>query len=168
VISLKTNIWAKKASNILEKITAVPLMIVGGAMVLVVLVGTISRYAFNSPLLWTEEAARYLMIWMALVGASITLKRREHVGIEIVINKFKPKIRVIIKLIRDLFILYFLYILINEGIIMAIEAKDQLSPALRISMFWPLLSVPVMGIFTGLQLILQMVIDVTEKGDKLW
>jgi len=111
---LKTNVWARKISNILEKITAVPLMIIGGAMVLVVLVGTISRYAFNSPLLWTEEAARYLMIWMALVGASITLKRREHVGIEIIINKFKPKIRVIIKLIRDLFILYFLYTFIQS------------------------------------------------------
>lgn len=143
-------------------------MIVGGAMVLVVLIGTISRYVFNSPLLWTEEAARYLMIWMALVGASITLKRREHVGIEIVINKFRPEIRVIIKLIRDFLILYFLYILIKQGSIMALEAKDQLSPALRISMFWPLLSVPAMGVFTGLQLILQMVIDVTEKGDRLW
>jgi len=166
-MSLKTNEWARKASNILEKITAVPLIIIGGLMVLVVLVGTISRYVFNNPLLWTEEAARYLMIWMALVGASITLKRREHVGIEFLISKFRPVIRLIIKLITDVFILYFLYILTKEGYIMALEAKGQLSPALRISMFWPLLSVPVMGIFTAVQLILQMIIDVAEKGDKI-
>lgn len=166
-MSLKTNEWARKASNILEKITAVPLIIIGGLMVLVVLVGTISRYVFNNPLLWTEEAARYLMIWMALVGASITLKRREHVGIEFLISKFRPVIRLIIKLITDVFILYFLYILTKEGYIMALEAKGQLSPALRISMFWPLLSVPVMGIFTAVQLVLQMVIDVAEKGDKI-
>jgi len=106
-----------------------------------------------------------LMIWMALVGASITLKRREHVGIEIVVNKFKPKIRKIIRVVINLFILYFLYILIIHGYDMAAGARSQLSPALRISMYWPLLSVPAMGVFTSIQLILQMIIDITELGD---
>jgi len=165
VMSLSINKWARKISNIVEKITAIPLMVIGGAMVLVVLVGTLWRYAFNDPLLWTEEAARYLMIWMALVGASITLKRREHVGIEIVVNKFKPKIRKIIRVVINLFILYFLYILIIHGYKMAAGARSQLSPALRISMYWPLLSVPAMGVFTSIQLILQMIIDITELGD---
>jgi TRAP-type C4-dicarboxylate transport system permease small subunit len=48
---------------------------------------------------------------------------------------------------------------------MAAGARNQLSPALRISMYWPLLSVPAMGLFTSIQLILQMIIDITELGD---
>jgi TRAP-type C4-dicarboxylate transport system permease small subunit len=163
---LKVNILARKLSDFIEKITAIPLMTIGGAMVMVVLVGTISRYIFNNPLLWTEEAARYLMIWMALVGASITLKRREHVGIEFVVNKFNPKVQLIIKFISDILILYFLYILTKRGFIMALEARPQVSPALKISMFWPLLSVPVMGFLTSIQLILRMIIDAIEIGGK--
>ncbi|MEA2016383.1 MAG: TRAP transporter small permease [Actinomycetota bacterium] len=160
------NSFAKKASDILETITAVPLIIMGGAMVVIVFTGTISRYVFNNPFLWTEEASRYLMIWIALVGASIALKRKEHVTMQIVVSKFSPNIQRIIRLIVMLFILYFLYVLTERGYIMAIKSQRQASPALNISMFWPLISVPVCGLLTSIQAILQIIIDITEIGDK--
>lgn len=153
---------AKKTSDVLEKITAIPLIIIGGLMVMVVLAGTFWRYVLNNSLVWTEEAARYLMIWMALIAASISLKRREHVGVEVVINKLPPGIKKVVVLIRDLLIAYFLYILTVEGFAMAIKAKSQVSPALNISMFWPLLSIPLTGLLTLLQLILRIIIDLTE------
>ncbi len=156
------NNMAKKASNVLEKVTAVPLIIMTGLMVIIVLMGTFFRYVLNDPLLWTEEAARYLMVWMALIAASISLKRREHIGIDMVINRLKPGLKKVIVLIVKLLIAYFLYILTREGITMALKARSQISPALKISMFWPLLSVPLAGITTLIQLILQIIIDLTE------
>lgn len=153
---------AKKLADFLEKITAIPLIIVGGVMFSIVIIGTFYRYVLNSPLLWTETAARYLMIWLALVAASISLKRREHIGVEFFVKKLKPGFKKVIKLITNLFILYFLYILLKEGWILAVKSKTQTSFALNMSMFWPLLSVPVSAFFTIIQLILQIVIDLTE------
>ena len=158
----KINKKAKKAADILEKITAVPLIIVGGAMFFIVILGTFYRYVLNSSLLWAETAARYLMIWMALVAASISLKRREHIGVEFLVNKLKPSIKKVVKLITNLFILYFLYVLLKEGWMLAVSSKTQTSFALNMSMFWPLLSVPVSAFFTILQLLIQIVIDITE------
>lgn len=154
---------AKMIAHILERITAYPLIIIGGIMVVVVLVGTFWRYVLNDPFLWTEELARYLMIWMALIAASISLKEREHVGIKLVINKFPPVPKKIIRLITQLFILLFLYYLTKEGFAAARRATTQSSPALGISMFWPLLSVPIAGLLTGIQQILQMIIDLTAE-----
>jgi len=158
----KINKKAKKLADLLEKVTAIPLIIVGGIMFSIVIIGTFYRYVLNSPLLWAETAARYLMIWLALVAASISLKRREHIGVEFFVKKLKPGFRKIVKLITNLFILYFLYILLKEGWILALKSKSQTSFALNMSMFWPLLSVPVSAFFTIIQLILQMIVDITE------
>lgn len=159
---MSLNSITKKSSDILEKITAIPLTFIGGMMVVVVLVGTFYRYVLKSPLGWTEEAARYSMIWMALIASSIALKRREHIGINMFINKMPTRVRKVVVLIRDLFIAYFLYILMVEGFTMAVGAKSQVSPALNITMFWPLLSIPLTGLLCLLQLIMRTIIDWTE------
>ncbi len=155
------NSLARKTADIVEKITAYPLIIMGGAMVVVVLAGTFWRYVLNDPLLWTEEGARYLMIWVVLIGASITLRHREHVRINVIFNLFPEKARLIIRLMTNILMGYFLYILIVYGWQMALRSQVQVSPALGISMFWPILAVPLTGLFTLIQLILQVVIDLT-------
>jgi TRAP-type C4-dicarboxylate transport system permease small subunit len=157
----KLHASAVLASNALEKITAVPLIIIGGLMLGVVLVGTFWRYVLNDPILWTEEAARYLMIWMALIAASISMKRREHVSMMFLVDKLPLLIKKIMGTMTSLAVAYFLYVLTREGIVMAFSARSQVSPALNISMFWPLLCVPLSGVLTLAQLILVMVIDWT-------
>lgn len=159
------NSLARKTADILEKITAFPLIIMGGAMVLVVLAGTFWRYALNNPLLWTEEGARYLMVWVVLIGASITMRHREHVRISVIVNFLPEKARLFFRLITNLFMAYFLYILTVYGWQMALRSQVQTSPALGISMFWPILAVPLTGVFCLAQLILQIIIDFTGGED---
>ena len=160
----QVNNFVARTSDVVEKITAVPLMIIGASMVLVVLVGTFWRYVLNDPILWTEEAARYLMIWMALAGASISMKRREHVGIRLIIRLFPFWFQKLIQLISSALMAYFLYVLIREGWILAWGARFQVSPALGFAMFWPLLSVPVSGALILVQLVLVVVIDFTDPN----
>ncbi|GLQ04891.1 TRAP transporter small permease [Sneathiella chinensis] len=47
-----------------------------GLMVLFVLIQVVARYIFASPPPWTEEAARYAMIWLGLLGATISFKTK--------------------------------------------------------------------------------------------
>lgn len=161
----RINDLARKASDILETITVIPLMIMGGAMVVVVVAGTFWRYVLNNPLLWTEEVARYLMIYVVLVGASVAMKHREHVRINVVMNVMPAIVQKIVRFLTNLLMAYFLYILITYGWQMALRARFQVSPALGIQMFWPMLAVPLTGLFTLLQLALQMIIDVSG-GEK--
>lgn len=159
--------FAIKSSEIIEKITAWPLICIGGLMFAIVLIGTFCRYVLNSPLLWTEEAARYLMIWMALIAASISMKRREHVSMKLVLSRLPGKIQTCLIFLTNLGMLYFLYVLTSQGTIMALNARSQVSPALGISMFWPLLSVPLSGLLMLVQLILIIVIDICRPAPEV-
>jgi len=42
----------------------------------------ISRFVLRDSLSWSEELARYLMVWATFIGASIGVKRGSHVGVE--------------------------------------------------------------------------------------
>ena len=47
----------------------------------------ISRYVFASPSSWTEEVARFLMIWIGLLGAAYAFRTRAHLGLDLLPKK---------------------------------------------------------------------------------
>lgn len=53
-----------------------------GVMVLIVWFGIVNRYFLETGVTWTEEAARYLMIWSALLAISCCARYREHIGFD--------------------------------------------------------------------------------------
>jgi TRAP-type C4-dicarboxylate transport system permease small subunit len=80
-------------ASVIEKITMVPCVVLGGAMVAVVMSGVFARYVARNPMPWTEEVARFLMNWMALLGASIATRYRGHLGLLYFVQKFRCRCR---------------------------------------------------------------------------
>ena len=62
-------------------------------LVLDVWLGVLVRYAIPLPLTFTEEAARYLMIWMALLAVSSGICHREHIGMLVFFERFPAPVR---------------------------------------------------------------------------
>ena len=60
-----------KVADKVETATRVTCVTLGGGMVVVLICGVIARYVMKNPMVWTEEIARALMIWMAFLGISI-------------------------------------------------------------------------------------------------
>lgn len=50
-----------------------------------------TRYVLNDSVAWTEEIARYLLIWVTFIGATISFRRGTHIGVE-VLHHFLPKL----------------------------------------------------------------------------
>lgn len=111
-------------------------------MIFSALFQVISRYIFKSPLFWTEEIARYILVWISFLGATTALKRKMHVAVNFVLSAFPEKIRSKLELLGKIFILIFLTFTIKGGIILSKININQLSPALRIPMFWPYVVIP--------------------------
>nr|WP_275299067.1 TRAP transporter small permease [Halomonas kenyensis] len=130
-------------------------------MVLVVLGGVVFRYVLNDPLMWSEELARYLMIWIGLVGAAITLKHGEHIRI----NAIRQRLPALLRLAGDigvaLAIAWFLWIMTSQGWEAAWRGARQSAPTLGVSMFWPLLAVPVAGALMLLHHLLRTLLLIT-------
>jgi len=161
---------ASKLSIFIERLAAYPCIAATGAMTVVVILGVLFRYVLQSPLSWSEEVARYLMIWAASLAISVGIMRREHLGITILISRIPPWAQKCVAVLVNLAVIWFLWILTKFGYYMALEGQAQLSPVLakyRISMMWSLSAIPVAGALAIIQTVLQILIDLFSRKEDL-
>ena len=74
------------------------------SIALIVSTSIFFRYVLNNSIAWSEEIAKYLMVWMVFVGAPVAMIQSRHIAIEIFPNLFRPRIRALIFLIVNLLI----------------------------------------------------------------
>ena len=74
------------------------------SIALIVSTSIFFRYVLNDSITWSEEIAKYLMVWMVFVGAPVAMVQSRHIAIEMFPNLFRPRIRALIFLIINLLI----------------------------------------------------------------
>ena len=97
-----------------------------------VLFGVVNRFIFKFSVSWTEELARFLMIWICMLGASIALKEGGHIGVTFFLMKLR-KLKTTVITINYLLILIFVGTVTIWGFKLCISQSYQLSPSLRFS-----------------------------------
>src|SRR5699024_5671688 len=85
-------------------------------MLLLVIMQVLYRYVLHIPIPWAEELARYLFTWLIFLGASITSANDEHLSIDVFQDLLPEKIKMYVKIIIDIIILIFLYVLLTKSI----------------------------------------------------
>ena len=81
-------LFIDQLARIMERVAAVPCMVAIGAMTAIVIAGVFFRYVLLKPIGWSEEAARYLMIWAASLAVSLGIMKGEHVGLTFIVGSF--------------------------------------------------------------------------------
>ncbi len=157
-----------KVSRTSERIVQYTLVGMVGLMTVIIIIQVFMRYLFLYSLSWSEEVARYLMIWVSFLGASLALKHGFHIGVEFVINRIPEKIRGWVHLIAKIGILIFLIYFTIGGFRVSWAVRDQDSPALLFSMAYAYLSAPVGGLFMIIQLLTLLVEDWVKVRKKRW
>ena len=156
----KTCIYVEKALK--------PFIIILAMLMLIdVSLGVFARYVLQNSPQWTEELARYLMIWMALLATSVCQRRDEHVYMTFVIDKLPKILQKILKVLTLIAILYFLFVMFDQGINMVMSSQNQVSTTLKISMMWPLLIVPIAALANLIQVFLQIILEFRPEDYKL-
>jgi tripartite ATP-independent transporter DctM subunit len=68
---------------------------IGATLVLaetcILFAGVVSRYVFNSPIIWTDELATFLFLWLAMFGAVVALRRDGHMRLTTFVSWCTPK-----------------------------------------------------------------------------
>jgi len=131
-------------------------IVFSGALFVLVIAQILSRYVIKISAPWTEEAARYLMIWMALLAAGIAFQKGEHFNIDFVTSRLRAKTQRKIVLFTGLLTFIFILAIILWGVPFAILGFFTVSPGLEITMFLPYLAVPVAGGVMMLNLIVYL------------
>ena len=63
------------------------------AMFLILLAQVIMRYEFSRPLTWSEEAARFIFVYVSFIGISYAYRQKGHIRMEVVVNLFPQAVR---------------------------------------------------------------------------
>ena len=114
------------------------------AVTIIAVLGVYYRYVLIDPIQWAEEIARYILIWMTLLGASIAVKERKHVMLTSVIVRIPERMALIIDIVFFLIIIFIIGVIANESIIMVFSRSTKtISPSLQISMVWAHTALPV-------------------------
>ena len=113
----------------------------------VICAGVFYRYVLNDALSWSEEIAKFLMVWLTFVGAPIALKEGGHVAIEMLPGALPARLRQAVKLAVFLIILALMAVFVDQGAVFAWNARMQIAATLSFgfSLFWIFVAIPVGG-----------------------
>jgi TRAP-type C4-dicarboxylate transport system permease small subunit len=114
-----------------------------GLMCVVVLLGVVTRYFLNDALPWTEEAARYTLIWLSWLGGGLAMRKGAHIAAELVIDCLPALPRKIVVTTGRIGVLLFLAICVWYGLELVNRVSFQSTIALGVSMQLPYAAVPV-------------------------
>jgi len=154
-----------KFDDFLAKGEAWVLIAFVATMTVVVLLQVIYRYLLTRPLHWSEELARYLFVWISLLGASLSVQKRGHFGMDFFYRMLPEKGR--------RFLLFFTYLLMGAvmvvlliyGIGLVQKTAAQQSPAMEISMGWAYACLPVGAALMSIHLLVIMLKEAVTKKE---
>ena len=123
------------------------------AEICILFAGVISRYFLNSPIVWTDEAASIVFLWLASLGAVVAFRRSEHMRMTALVSGAAPRTRAFFDTFAVAAALVFLAFLVMPSYHYASEEVDITTPMLEISNGWRAAALPV-----GLGLMLFMAV----------
>ena len=132
-----------RVSNLLNTLTGYTAAVLLAAMTLLVFLQVLFRYVLNHPLDWSEELASFAFVWMALLGASIGLKRKEHPRLDLIANLFPAKVQRIVVGLYNVAILFMLLVLFVYGWKLTAAMTSQLTAALQYSVSYVYAVLPI-------------------------
>ena len=126
-----------------------------GAVITIMITQVIARYVFNSSLIWAEELCRYILVWQTFLFIGLAYHYGELAILDIITPMVSPRVRLAIRAAVTLPVVYFLFLLIQTGLVHASRFKRQTIPAMdfiwtsltgapaNLPVFWIYVSVPI-------------------------
>jgi tripartite ATP-independent transporter DctM subunit len=128
---------------ILRAVVEIPAAVIVVMEVIVLFSGIAARYAFHAPIVWTDELASTLFLWLAMFGAVIALWRAEHMRMTAVVGMASPRVQAFLEVIAIIAPLAFLVLILRPAYEYASEQAIITTSSMEISDAWRAAALPV-------------------------
>ncbi len=130
------------------------LIVLLGAMVVVVFANVVMRYVLGTSVIWSEEVARHLMIWMTFAGSGLALRAGAQLGIDTLQDALPPNAARMLRIALAAGMLVLFVLLAWYGVDYALRTRFQTSAALGVSMIYVYIGMPVGCLLMAIHLLL--------------
>ena len=135
--------FLKTVFNLMDRAVNWCLALLMAAMVAVVSAQVWCRFVLNDPLAWSEEAGRYLFVWISFLGAAAGVRYQVHLGIDLLQKLLPDRPYRLALVLGNLMVQIFLVVIVWGGFKILEIVQFQESAPMHISMRYPYLAVPV-------------------------
>jgi len=143
--------------RIINKVLEGIMIVLVGAMVIGCSWQVITRFVLNNPSKYTEEFLKYALIWLTMMGTPYTYGQKKHLAITFITGRFKPKNLAFTKSMITLSILALsIGIFIIGGILVTVNSRGQVSPAMQMPMEFYYIGLPIAGVLMVLYCLEQL------------
>src|SRR3982074_1706634 len=147
---------AASLESSLGLIVEIPAALLVIAEIVILFAGVVARYGLPRPLVWSDELASILFLWLAMLGATVAFHRSEHMRMTAVVASAKPAMRAWLDVVATCAALAFLLLVAWPAYEYAYEESFITTPALQIPNIWRAAALPVgtglMALFALLRL----------------
>src|SRR3954469_9273608 len=107
--------WAARINAALIPLVEIPAALLVVAEIVVLLSGILARYVFHKPIVWSDELAGILFLWLAMLGSVIAFQRGEHMRMTAIVGMLKPRARAFLDVVAVAAPLAFLLLVIHPA-----------------------------------------------------
>jgi len=132
-----------KMKKFLDSTINMAVIILMFSLVIVVFSQVFSRYALNHPLIWSEELARYLFIWIVFLSSVVVFRENRHMGVDFFVGMLSPNKQRVVKKITNVIIFSFMILILYVSPQIIKITFRQTSPTLDLPMGVIYLAFPV-------------------------
>lgn len=129
------------------------LAILLAGMVAVIFIATVCRYTQIISTPWAEESARYMMIWLAYIGAGMAARTGSHFGVEVVVKRFSDRGKIVFHVLQTIIITILCAWIFYFGIVICLQQlrTGRVSPSIGLPMWFVTAVIPFGALSTGIQ-----------------
>ena len=140
----------------LGMLVEIPAALLVVAEIVILFAGVVARYGLHRPLIWSDELASILFLWLAMLGAVVAFRRAEHMRMTAVVASAGPATRAYLDVVATCAALAFLLLIVWPACDYAYEESFITTPALQIPNIWRAAALPagigLMALFAFLRL----------------
>jgi TRAP-type C4-dicarboxylate transport system permease small subunit len=133
-------------------------------MLFIIFVQIVTRYILNYPLSWSEELARYLMIWLTFLGTAVAVGKKGHIIIDFVIRYIPKKYQIYDDMVVSLITAMYLVIIIYSSYQIMPVIVGSITPTLQISYVYVYAAIPISSLITILYLVNNVIEDISKSS----
>jgi tripartite ATP-independent transporter DctM subunit len=109
--------------------------------IVILAAGVFTRYVLGNPLVWSDELATIIFLWLAMLGAVVAYRRGEHISLSVLVRRSPPRVRAVLEAIGSVVAAIFVIELMPATLRFFNQEKIDLTPALNVPRSYEVLAI---------------------------
>lgn len=135
-------------------------------LTIIIFLQVIYRYVLQTPLSWSQEVTRYMMVWLVYLGSILAIRTHSHVRINLLTNFLRGRIKIgkCLSILAKILSILYMLIIIYSGWLLIPNTIFQRTPIVRIPMGIIHLIIPLSATLMAITMSIELIFDIRNFG----